>query len=115
VRAYDSRTDPAGPLGGGPGGTAGPARVIQIVGVVPGVPADAVAVVGNLAVTQEAGIGFATIWPSGPWPGTANINFAAGLDTSNSFTAGLSPTGTVSIAASNTTHVVIDITGYVLP
>jgi hypothetical protein len=115
VRAYDSRTDSAGPLTGGPGGSAGATRTIQIIGVVPGVPANAVAVVGNLAVTQEASGGFATIWPSGPWPGTANINFAAGQDLSNSFTVGLSASGSVNVAASATTHVVIDITGYVLP
>jgi hypothetical protein len=85
------------------------------VGVVAGIPADAIGVVGNLAVTQQAGVGFATLWPSGPWPGTANINFAPGQDLSNSFSCGLSAAGTISVAASNTTHVVIDITGYILP
>jgi hypothetical protein len=114
VRAYDSRTDALGPLRAGNGDTGTP-RVIQILGAVPGIPANAIGVVGNLAVTQEAGVGFATVWPSGPWPGTANINFVAGVDLSNSFSTGLSSTGSISVAASNTTHVVIDITGYILP
>jgi hypothetical protein len=114
VRAYDSRTAAAGALHSGDGDTANP-RVIQIIGAVPGVPANAVGVIGNIAVTQETGTGFATVWTSGPWPGTANINFTGGVDLSNSFSCGLSATGTISVAASATTHVVIDITGYVLP
>jgi hypothetical protein len=114
VRAYDSRTDPAGKLPGGPGGSAGTPRVIQIIGAVAGIPSNAIGVVGNIAITQEDGLGFATVWPSGPWPGTANINFIAG-DASNFFSSGLSSTGSISVAASATTHVVIDITGYILP
>jgi hypothetical protein len=111
VRAYDSRTAAAGILKSTDGFTATP-RAIQITGVVAGVPANAVGVFGNLAVTQEAGVGFATIWPSGAWPGTANINFTT-ADISNSFTVGLSGTGTISIAASAQTHVVIDIAGFI--
>jgi hypothetical protein len=114
VRAYDSRNAAAGPLHPGDGDTANP-RVIQILGAVPGVPANAIGIVGNLAVAGEAGPGFATVWPSGPWPGTANINFSAGVDISNSFSSGLSNTGTISVAASATTIVIIDITGYILP
>jgi hypothetical protein len=72
-----------------------------------------VAVAGNLAVTEASGGGFATIWPSGAWPETANINFVA-VDLSNSFTVGLSGTGTVYVAASSPTHVITDIAGYVL-
>jgi hypothetical protein len=113
VRAYDSRTA-AGAFHPGDGDTGNP-RVIQIIGAVAGVPANAIGIVGNIAVTQEAGTGFATVWTNGPWPGTANINFVAGVDLSNSFSSGLSSTGTISVAASNTTHVVIDITGYILP
>jgi hypothetical protein len=114
VRAYDSRTAGAGVLTAGNGDTANP-RVIQIIGAVPGVPANAIGVIGNVAVAGEAAPGFATVWPSGPWPGTANINFSAGVDISNSFSSGLSSTGTISVAASATTIVIIDITGYVLP
>jgi hypothetical protein len=112
-RAYDSRTSGAGKLRPGFGDTANP-RVIPIAGVVPGVPSNALGVVGNLAVTQEDTGGFATLWPSGAWPGTANINFNPGVDLSNSFNVGLSGSGTVSVAAFGTTHVVIDIAAYVL-
>jgi hypothetical protein len=114
VRAYDTRKVDAGALHPGDGDTGNP-RVVQIVGVVAGVPANAVGVVGNIAVTQEAAGGFATIWSEGPWPGTANINFPPNFDLSNSFSTAFSSTGSISIAASTTTHVVIDITGYILP
>jgi hypothetical protein len=112
IRAYDSRDAPAGKLRAGAGDTASP-RAIQITGVVAGVPANAVAVAGNLAVSQGEGAGFATLWPSGAWPGTANINFGSG-DLSNAFTVGLGGGGQINVAASVPTHVIIDIAGYVL-
>jgi len=112
ARAYDSRNDVAGKLKPGNGDTGTP-RTIPIAGVVAGVPTNAVAVFGNLAVTQGDSGGFATVWPAGAWPGTANINFNAGQDLSNSFNVGLSAGG-IRIASSAQTHVVIDIAGYVL-
>jgi hypothetical protein len=110
-RAYDSRVTSDGKLQTGTGDIPNP-RAIPITGVVPGVPENAVAVAGNLAVTECSG-GFATIWPSGPWPGTANINFGT-ADLSNAFTVGLGSTGQINIAASAATHVIIDIAGYIL-
>jgi hypothetical protein len=112
VRAYDSRTDSVnGKLQPGKGDTTTP-RTIQITGAVAGIPSNAQGIVGNMAVTQGSS-GFVTIWPSGAWPGTANINYQ-GADLSNAFTVGLSPTGSINLAASGSTHVVIDIGGYIL-
>jgi hypothetical protein len=113
ARAYDSRAGTDGKLRPGFGDITNP-RVVPITGVVAGVPANALGVFGNLAVTQEDGGGFATVWPGGAWPGTANINYNANQDLSNAFSVGLSGTGGISIAASGTTHVVIDIAGFVL-
>lgn len=106
-RAYDSRN------GGGKlsGGTSSP-RTIPITSVVTQVPSTASAIIGNLAITQPSGGGFATVWPSGAWPGTANINFGAGADISNSITVGLTG-GSILIASSTPTHVVIDVAGYI--
>ena len=42
-----------------------------------GVPAQARGVLITLTVTALAAGGFATVWPSGAWPGTSNINFNA--------------------------------------
>ena len=55
-----------------------------------------------------------TIWPSGAWPGTSNINFVSGVDLANSFSVGLSNSGSVSVAAFGATHVIIDVAGYIL-
>jgi hypothetical protein len=103
----------AGKLQPGDGDTASP-RAIPIVGVVAGVPANAVGVVGNVTVTEAVAGGFGTIWPSGGWPGTSNINFVPGVNLANAFTVGLGPSGTVRVAAAAVTHVVIDIAGYIL-
>lgn len=108
-RAYDSRNDTSG---GKLSGGIGSPRSIAITAAVPAVPASASAIVGNLAVTQPSGGGFATVWPSGPWPGTANINFASGVDLSNAITVALS-SGSILIASSTPTHVVIDVAGYI--
>jgi hypothetical protein len=113
IRAYDSRSDAAGKLQPGAGDVEHP-RPIQITGVVAGVPAEAVAVAGNLAVTQAEAGGFATVWPSGAWPGTANINYNPGVDLSNAFTVGLGASGQITIAALTRVHVVVDIAGYIL-
>jgi hypothetical protein len=111
VRAYDSR-QAGGKLRAGDGDTASP-RAVQITGVVPSVPPNAVAVAGNLTVTQADGSGFAAIWPGGAWPGTSNINYG-GADLANAFTVGLTGTGSVSVAAWVPVHVIIDIAGYIL-
>lgn len=108
-RAYDSRQGGAGKLTGGVPPTP---RSIPITSVVTQVPASASAIVGNLAITQPDAGGFATVWPTGAWPGTANINFNAGADISNSITVGLS-NGSILVGASVPTHVVIDVAGYI--
>jgi hypothetical protein len=110
-RAYDSR-NADGKLRPGDGDISNP-RTIPITGVVSGVPSNAIAVAGNLTVTQPEGIGFGTIWPGGAWPGTSNINFVAS-DLANSFTVGLSGSGTVNVAAWAPAHVIIDISGFIL-
>ena len=112
IRAYDSRSAGAGKLRAGDGDTANP-RAIQITGVVAGVPSNAVAVAGNVTVTEADGVGFATVWPEGPWPGTSNLNFVS-ADLANAFTVGLGAGGRLSVAASTPTHVIIDVSGYIL-
>ena len=113
VRAYDSRNG-GGKLGAsGASGSLGNPRVVPIVGAVAGVPSNAVAVSGNLGVTDADAGSFATVWPEGAWPGTANINFT-NVDLSNSFTVGLGSGGVISVASYTPVHVIIDIAGYIL-
>jgi hypothetical protein len=111
-RAYDSR------LTGGRFG-AGETRDVAIAGVVPGVPAGALGFVGNIAVTQTSSFGWVTAFPAGtPYPGTATINWSF-LDQTlnNATTVGLgtgADAGEVSLFASSETHVILDVSGYVL-
>lgn len=111
-RAYDSRNAVAGKLRSADGSISTP-RVIPIVGVVPGLPENAVGVVGNVTVTGIDAGSFLTVWPSGAWPNSSNLNFSS-TDIANSFSCGLSNTGTLSVATLGQTHVIIDISGYVL-
>ena len=62
--------------------------------------------IGNLTMTEEDTNGFATVLPSGAWPGTSNINYYGNVNLANAFNCGLSGAGTLSIAASGPTHVV---------
>jgi hypothetical protein len=114
-RAYDSREAGAGKLQAGNGDTGAP-RTIPIAGPTTGVPSDAVGVIGTLSVVDPESLIFATIWPDGAWPGTASMLAPPGAFISNSFNVGLAAdgSGTLRIAASGATHVIIDITGYVL-
>lgn len=108
VRAYDSRLDQRGKLAGG--FPISP-RTVDIRAAVPAIPASASGIVGNLTVTQPEGSGFATIWATGDWPGTSNINFS-GVDLANAFTCGIASDGTVEIAASVPVHVIVDVVGF---
>jgi hypothetical protein len=113
ARAYDSRNGDGRLGANGASGTTASPRSIGILAAIPAIPTQAVAVVGNLAVTGADGNGFATVWPSGAWPGTANINFTT-VDLSNSFTVALGSGGSIRIASSTPTHAIIDIAGYIL-
>ncbi len=87
-----------------------------------GVPADAVAVTGNLTVTQQTSAGFVALTPA-PInnPGTSTLNFPVGDNRANGVTVALSGTGTLSATyvgeggPGTTTHLVFDVTGYFVP
>ena len=89
---------------------------VRGVGGVPGIPAEAVAISGNLTVTGQTKAGYLAITtdPTST-PLTSSLNFPLGDDRANGFTAQLSASGQISIvykAAAGTTDVVVDITGY---
>ena len=78
-----------------------------------GIPADASAVVLNVAVTETAGPGFITVFPCGSdIPTAANLNYGTGTTIPNSVIAQVSASGEVCIYTSNTTHLVVDANGY---
>jgi len=78
------------------------------------VASDAVAVIMNLtAIAPDQG-GYATVFPCGTIPNVSALNFAStGGPIANEVLAPLSPTGTVCIFVSATTHVAADVVAYV--
>ncbi|MGH2513204.1 MAG: hypothetical protein ACRDGQ_11015 [Candidatus Limnocylindrales bacterium] len=94
------------------------ARTLQVSGPagVPGIPTGILAISGNLTVTNQTQAGYLAITTDPTnMPPTSNLNFPRGDVRANGFTARLDPNGALSIvykAASGTTDVVLDITGY---
>lgn len=74
---------------------------------------------GNLTVTDPAGAGFLTIYPTGnPRPATSTINFGYRQTLSNAYMSGIGWTETIpdviSIYALKTTHVILDVVSFVI-
>jgi hypothetical protein len=111
VRVYDSRPDEA-PTGG----TKSPlqpnrSRTVDVTRSKSGVPTEARAVLITLTVTNTAGPGYVTAWPSGTWPGTSTINFSTAQSIATTTVVGLD--GATFLVQSNTsTDVVVDVVGY---
>jgi len=80
------------------------------------IPANAAAITGNITTVESAG-GFLTLFPSdAAQPTVANSNYGPNEVVNNVFTIGLSAAdGSFKIFALNTTHVVVDVTGYYAP
>jgi hypothetical protein len=86
-----------------------------------GVAAGAIAVTGNLTVTQQTSGGFLSIGPVAMNnPTSSTLNFPVGDDRANAVTVALGTGGTLSVtyAASTlgpTAQVIFDVTGYFVP
>lgn len=106
-RLLDTRQSPSGQLLGGD-------TLTQVARGSCGVPAGAKAVVGNVTTVVPAAQGFLTVYPSdAALPLAATTNFPANEVLNNVFTVGLgNADGAFKIYASNTTHVVVDVSGY---
>ena len=80
-----------------------------------GIPANAVALTGNITTVNSGG-GFLTLYPSDALqPTVASVNYAPNEIINNVFTVGLGTDGAFKIFAFNTTDVVVDVTGYYAP
>ena len=82
-----------------------------------GVPANALAVVGNATVVNFiSGGGFVTLYPSNATrPNASNLNFTANHIVPNAFVVGLGANGGFEIFVSATTHFIVDVTGFFAP
>lgn len=95
------------------------ARTWQVTGV-GGIPAKAVAVTGNVTVTQQQAAGYLAVTPTAVnKPSSSTINFPLGDNRANNLTVPLSSTGSLSAVylgagAGKKTHLIFDVTGYFL-
>jgi len=95
------------------------ARTVQVTGLA-GVPADAVAITGNVTVASPAYAGHISVTRLATnSPATSTINFPAHDTRANAVTVPLGPGGRIGITyvgkAGTTTKIVFDVTGYFLP
>lgn len=114
VRLLDTRagatacSQPNAPIAGGTSRTQ-PGRNLCTI------PANAVALTGNITTVNSGG-GFLTLFPSNAeQPTVANSNYGANEIINNVFTVGLGADGAFKIFALNTTDVVVDVTGFYAP
>jgi len=113
-RVYDSRPgeppaiEPKSPL------APNTARTIDPKGNSSGVPGSARGVLITMTIPALGAGGFATVWPSGAWPGTSNINFSPNQNIATTTVVGLGAGGTFLVQSNVATNVIIDIVGYYL-
>ena len=112
VRLVDTRSSQAGPL------TSGVARSFAVAGAA-GIPANAVAITGNLTAVAPTAAGWISLSTSSSVAATTSaLNFPAGDTRANGVTMLLGDDGRLSAVfkgGSGTTHLILDVTGYFIP
>ena len=116
-RVLDTRPSEAGPVPAGwtPHKPAAGETVRVEVPAGAGVPTSGVsALVVNVTATEPLGAGFMQALPTGAAPGqTSNVNYAAGETTATHAIVPLGAGGTISVFTSNSSHIVVDVMGYI--
>lgn len=72
----------------------------------------AAAAYANITIVSPVNNGWLTLWPGGTRPPVSSINFNANAVIANFAVTGTSATDTVTIFASTTTHVLLDVTAF---
>jgi hypothetical protein len=109
-RLVDTR-NATGPLGG-PSIGAGASRSFIIPGTC-GIPSTALAYSLNLTVVPQGTLGYITLWPTGQsQPVVSTLNSIDGRIKSNAAIVPAGTSGALSVYATNTTNVILDINGY---
>jgi photosystem II stability/assembly factor-like uncharacterized protein len=81
-----------------------------------GVAGDAGSVVLNVTVTQPLAAGFVTVFPCGvARPLASNLNYSPGSTVANSVISKVGVDGKVCLFTSATSHLIVDVNGYVPP
>ncbi len=83
-------------------------------------PAEAVAVTGNLTVTSQTAAGYVFLGPDPtPTPSSSTLNFPLGDSRANGVTVALGAGGSLSATylapAGKSTDLIFDVTGYFVP
>lgn len=114
TRVLDTRDVYRADLNGGTGGqrlAAGQTLTLQLGGQ-RGIPTAAKALSVNLTATDAVGGGFITVYPCGERPNVASAYFEAVSPVANGAEATLSSSGQLCVYASQSTNVIIDVTGW---
>jgi len=112
-RVVDTRN--AGGTLGGPSIAGGASRIFPVPSSSCGVPGNATAYSLNVTVVPQGPLGYLTIWPAGqPQPLASTLN-SDGRIKANAAIVPAGSNGAVSVFATNTTDVILDINGYFVP
>ena len=79
------------------------------------IPANAPAYSLNATVVPPAGLGFLTVWGNGAMPTVSTLNDSDGSIVANAAIVQAAGDGSVTVFASNATHLILDINGYFGP
>lgn len=113
-RVADTR-NAAGPQGG-PSISGGSTRSFPVQSSSCGIPANAQVYSLSIAAAPMAGLGYLTAWAAGQdQPGVSTLNAPTGTVAANAAIVAAGSNGDVSIYASDTTDVIIDVNGYFGP
>ena len=113
-RIVDTR-NATGPFGG-PIMSGGSSRDFAVPNSACSIPATAQAYSLNVAVVPATTLGYLTLWPAGQTrPLASTLNSLDGRIKSNAAIVPAGTGGAVSVFASDTTHVILDINGYFVP
>lgn len=94
----------------------GTSRTVPVVEGGCGVPASAKAYLMNITVVPVGALAYLTIWPAGlPTPLASTLNSFEGRVVANAAVVPAGTGGAVQIYVTNTTHVVVDVNGYLAP
>ena len=101
---------------GGPAIAGGSSRDFAIPSSACDIPANAAAYSLNVAIVPGKTLGYLTVWPSGQsQPTVATLNSLDGRIKSNAAIVAAGSNGAISVFATDTTHVILDINGYFIP
>jgi uncharacterized repeat protein (TIGR01451 family) len=111
-RVADTRNGPNGPLAG-PSIVGNSSRDFLIPNSACGIPAKAAAYALNVSVVPHGSLSYVTIWPAGQaQPVVSTLNSFDGRIKGNAAIVPAGANGAVSVYATDTTDVILDITGY---